>query len=107
MVMELTTLEQRRERGDLIQVYKLVRGIDDVDNEKLVLREEVATRATRSHSKKLRKGGCVRDVKKYSFPQRCVETWNGLSEDVVSAPSVHNSKEKLDKYRYGDGATRA
>ena len=76
-----------------------------MDNEKLILREEVATRATRSHSKKLRGGGCVRDVKKYSFPQRCVETWNGLSE--MSAPSVHSFKEKLDKYRYGDGATRA
>ena len=76
--MELPTLEQRRERGNLIQLYKLVRSIDEVDNEKLVLREEAATRATRSHSMKLRKEGCVKDVKKFSFPQRCVETWNSL-----------------------------
>ena len=105
--MELTTLEQRRERGDLIQVYKLVNGMDEVDNEKLILREEGTKRSTRSHSKKLMKGRCLRDVKKYSFPQRCIEAWNNLSEDVVSATSVHSFKEKLDKYRHGDGATRA
>ncbi|MPD04622.1 hypothetical protein E2C01_100319 [Portunus trituberculatus] len=38
---------------------------------------------------------------------RCVETWNSLSEEVVSAKSVHSFKEKLDKCRYGDEATRA
>ena len=103
--MDLPTLEQRRERGDLIQVYKLINGIDQVDNENLILREEDDIRSTRSHSKKLRKGRCLRDVKKFSFPQRCVETWNSLSEEVVSATSVHNFKEKLDKCRYGDGAT--
>ena len=105
--MDLPTLEQRRERGDLIQVYKLLKGMDVVDNKKLILREEGVIRTLRSHSKKLMKGRCVKDVKKHSFPQRCVETWNGLSEDVVSAPSVQSFKEKLDKYRYGDRATRA
>ena len=105
--MDLPTLEQRRERGDLIQVYKLLKGMDVVDNKKLILREEGDIRTLRSHSKKLMKGRCMKDVKKHSFPQRCVETWNGLSEDVVSAPSVHSFKEKLDKYRYGDRATRA
>jgi len=105
--MDLPSLEQRRERGDLIQVYKLVHGMDVVDNRKLVLREEGDMRTMRSHSRKLRKGRCMKDVKKFSFPQRCVEMWNGLSEDVVSAPSVQSFKEKLDKCRYGDGATRA
>ena len=70
----LTMLEQRRERGDLIQLYKLMRGMDKVDNEKMALREGVATRTTRSHSMKIRKGRCVRDMKMYSFQQRCVET---------------------------------
>lgn len=105
--LNLTTLEQRRERGDLIQVYKLINRLDRVDNENLFLSEESTGRNTRTHSKKLRKGRCLRDVKKYSFPQRCVEAWNSLSEEVVSAVNVHSFKEKLDKCRYGDGATRA
>ena len=37
--MDLPTLEQRRERGDLLQIYKLMNGMDQVDNENLILRE--------------------------------------------------------------------
>ena len=66
--MDLLTLEQRRERGDLIQVFKLLQGLDKVDNEQLMLKDETTNRFTRSHSKKLNKGLCLRDVKKYSFP---------------------------------------
>ena len=104
--LNLLTLEQRRERGDLIQVYKLLSGLDEVDNEQMMLKEDSTNRTTRSHSKKLTKGLCLKDVKKYSFPQKCVEVWNGLSEEVVTAKSVHSFKGKLDVYRYGDGATR-
>ena len=105
--MDLPTLEQRRERGDLIQVYKLMKGIDEVDYENLIPKENSTIRSSRSHSKKLTKGTCLKDVKKYSFPQRCIDTWNNLKEDIVSATSVHSFKEKLDINRYGDGATRA
>ncbi|MPC67997.1 hypothetical protein E2C01_062186 [Portunus trituberculatus] len=59
--------------------------MDQVDNENLILRKECDIRSTRSHNKKLRKGRCLRDIKRYSFLQRCVETWNSLSEEVVSA----------------------
>ncbi|XP_050692945.1 uncharacterized protein LOC126983856 [Eriocheir sinensis] len=105
--MDLPTLEQRRERGDLIQIYRLLSKMEEVDNEKLLLREEPSSRNTRGHSKKLRKGRCSRDIKKYSFPQRNIEVWNRLSEEIVSAKSVQSFKEKLDNYRYGDGTTRA
>ncbi len=27
----------------------------------------------------------MRDIKKYSFPQRNIEVWNSLSEEIVSA----------------------
>ena len=29
-VLGLTTLEERRKRGDLIQIYKIINGIDEV-----------------------------------------------------------------------------
>ena len=103
--MDLPTLERRRERGDLIQIFKLMNGMDIVDNEDLLVREEIDRRSMRGHSMKLRKGRCLRDVKKYCFPQRCVETWNELSEEVITAKSIHSFKKKLDKYRYGDRTT--
>ena len=28
--------------------------------------------------------------------------WNGLKKEVIMAKNVHQLKEKLDKYRYGD-----
>ncbi|MPC25582.1 hypothetical protein E2C01_018700 [Portunus trituberculatus] len=45
---------------------------------------------------------CVKDIGKCSFPHRTVEKWNALDNEVVTAHNVHNFKEKLDKWRYGD-----
>ena len=59
-------------------------------------------RNTRGHGKKLKKENCRRDIKKYSFPHRVVDTWNGLDEDIVNAVSVHSFKAKLEKIRYRD-----
>ena len=99
--LELPTLQERRERGDLITLYRIMSGIDKIDNEELVIENEAASR-TRGHSRKIRKSQCVGDTRKYSFPHRVVDVWNGLSEEVVTATSVHNFKERLDKWRHGD-----
>ncbi|MPC26258.1 hypothetical protein E2C01_019394 [Portunus trituberculatus] len=42
----------------------------------------------------------VRNIKKFSFPHRIVDIWNGLSDEIVVAESVHKFKAKLDKCRY-------
>ena len=54
----------------------------------------------------LHKESCLKDTKKYSFPQKSIDTWNGLKEEVIMAKNVHQLKEKLDKYRYRDRTTR-
>ena len=43
---------------------------------------------TRGHGKKLKKDICRRDIKKFSFPQRCVEARNGLEKGIVHARTV-------------------
>ena len=96
--MGLTTLQVRRERGDLITLYKVVNGME----KELVQLEGDERGRTRGHSKKIKKSHCRRDIKKYSFPNRTVNVWNDLSEEVVMAPSVQKFKEMLDKYRCGD-----
>ena len=48
----------------------------------------------------------LKDTKKYSFPQRSIDTRNGLKEEMIMAKIVHQLKEKLDKYRYGDRTIR-
>ena len=98
----LPTLQVRRERGDLITMYKLVNKMEKVDRQDLVQHIEEGTRRTRGHQKKIRKSRCTGDIKKYSFPHRTVDIWNELREEVVMADNVHLFKEKLDAYRYGD-----
>ncbi len=44
--MNLSTLEQRRERGDFTQIYELWNNMDVTDSENLLLREEENTRHT-------------------------------------------------------------
>lgn len=67
-IMELLTLEQRRGRGDMIMLYKLVIKIDTIDKDDLSLRARL--QGLREHGKKLRKEICLRFFKKYSFPQK-------------------------------------
>ncbi len=85
--MELPTLEQRRERANIITLYKLVNKIDKIDKNNLLPPGRL--QGLRGHGKKLRKGNCLRDLKKYSFPERSVDMWNKYSEEVVEARNVH------------------
>ena len=67
MRLDMTTLEERRMRGNLLTVYRIVNGIDILDRDLI----EIAPRNyLRGHTQKLRKDICLSDVKKYSFPYR-------------------------------------
>ncbi len=100
--MELPTLEQRR---DMIMLYRLLNKIDKIDEDDLL--PPARSQGLRGHEKKFRKGKCLRDLKKYIFPQRSVDMWNKLREEVAEARNVHQMKERLSNYRYGDGTNRA
>ncbi|MPC56206.1 hypothetical protein E2C01_050159 [Portunus trituberculatus] len=88
----LPTLQDRRERGDLTTMYKIVNGIEKIDKEDLMLVTE-DDRRTRGHVKKIRMRQCVKDIRKYSFPHRTVK-WNALNNEVVTVHNVHNFQEK-------------
>ena len=51
---------------------------------------------TQGNRKKSRKDKCRRDIKKFSFSQRCLEVWNGLDKRVVEARTISKFKEMLD-----------
>lgn len=90
----LTTLEKRRERGDLIALYRILGGLEKMDRDDLVIRD---VSNTRGHIKKIKVSACRRDIKKYSFPHRCITTWNGLSQETVCAKNIQSFKASLDK----------
>jgi ribonucleases P/MRP protein subunit RPP40 len=96
--LKLTTLEDRRLRGDLIQLYKLNRGIEEVIwEEKLRL----------GHPRKGENGkfiienkpGCLQRLK--FFSNRATEAWNKLPESVKGATSVDSFKKLLDGHCKG------
>ena len=96
-LLKLTTLERRRQRGDLIEVYKIVTGKEDIDSSCLF---QLASQDLnfRGHHLKLYKKPCHLNVRKYYFSQRIVNSWNSLPKSVVEAPSVNSFKNRLDKY---------
>ncbi|XP_076059106.1 uncharacterized protein LOC143035878 [Oratosquilla oratoria] len=61
--LELPTLEQRRERGDLLAIYRIMKGMEVLDREDLLKWDK---RKTRGHEKKLKKDSYRRDLKKNS-----------------------------------------
>ena len=54
----------------------------------------------------MQKGICLNNAKKYSFHQKSIDAWNELKKEVIMAKNVHQLKEKLDNFRYGDRTTR-
>ena len=94
--LHLTSLEVRRLRGDLIQVFKIVHGFDKLSFGDFF--SFAIGRNTRGHCFKLQKVRSRLDVRKYFFTQRVVNEWNGLPESVVLSNSVNGFKNALDKY---------
>lgn len=60
--LKLPSLNYRRQRGDMIQVYKIINGIDRLPAEDLFKRN--TTGRTRGHTYKLQKENCQLDVRK-------------------------------------------
>ena len=77
----LFSLERRRMRGVLIEVYKIMKGIDRVNGGKLFPRSEVTI--TRGHGLKVRGAKYNSDIRGMFFTQRVVGAWNALPGRVV------------------------
>ena len=67
--MHLTTLKERRVREDLIAIYKLMNTLEETDRNYLILRRKGEARNLRGHKKKLQKGICLNNTKKYILPK--------------------------------------
>ena len=93
--MSLTTLEERRKRGDLIQMYKIEKGIDNVEwHYPLSIGPPLGDRRGRMHRELVT--GCAQ---RYNFfSNRVAHSWNKLPDSVVSAPTVNSFKARLDNY---------
>ena len=92
----LISLEKRRVRGDLIQAFKIIKGIDKVHYSKFFTLN--VDRRTRGHKFKLLKKRTRLDIRKNFFSQRVVSAWNKLPDRVVEVNSVNAFKNELDRF---------
>ena len=97
--LKLPSLQHRRRRGDMIDLFKYVTGRYDTCRPKF---EPTLSKNTRGSSKKLQKQTARLDVRKNFFSQRVILEWNKLPEEVVAAPSVNCFKNRLDHHWAND-----
>jgi len=93
----LWTLEKRRNRADLIEVFKILSGFSIVPVDTFFALSD-DTR-TRGHSMKLLKRRCNKDLRHHFFSERVVNRWNKLPSYTVEAKSVNQFKSVLQKLR--------
>ena len=83
-------------RGDLIETYKIIHDIENVDKGVFF---KMRDGATRTNTLKIEKKRHWRtNLRANTFSIRVINHWNGLPEEVVCSPSVAVFKERLDKY---------
>ena len=92
--LNMFTLERRYRRGDMIQVFKILNGLDDLGIKDFF---QLDNEGRRGHSKKLKVVAARLDIRKYSFSIRVVNLWNKLSEEAVSSKSLKEFKQFLDR----------
>ena len=93
----LTTLYQRRIRGDLIETYKILTGKINVLSDNF-FRLHTGSNNTRGQSLKLSVQRSRLDLLKNFFSLPVVRIWNSLPQDVVNSTSVTMFKRRLDKH---------
>ncbi|KAK8391412.1 hypothetical protein O3P69_017179 [Scylla paramamosain] len=92
--LNLFSLETRRLRGQLIEVFKILRNFDNVDYRCLF-------QLSKGH---IRNNGYKFELKRYNrdlcgnlFSYKICSHWNALPSDVVNSDSVEQFKTRLDK----------
>ena len=90
------SVERRFVRGDMIQVFKIFKSVDNIEINKFFVVDH--GRETRGHNKKIRKRQCHLDIRKHSLSNRVVNFWNGLPQKVVSSDSLATFKKRLDRH---------
>ena len=92
----LTTLEERRARGDLIETFKIINGHENVDKRKF-FENRVYGGNIRGHCQTLQKHHVNKEKRRNFFIQHVVDGWNNLQENIIESTTVNQFKNCFDK----------
>ncbi|KAJ3640478.1 hypothetical protein Zmor_003772 [Zophobas morio] len=94
-LMRLTTLSERRFRGDLITTYRAVNNPSSPICHLFVLN---SNQITRGHSFELIKERCTSTARRTFLTNRVVNHWNPLPDDIVTSQSLLVFKKRYDEH---------
>ena len=102
--LHLPMLKYRRYRGNMIEVFKIIKGIYDLTCVPHFGFVELFFR-TRGNKYQLTQHHC-HDLRKFNFTNWVIPIWNSLPNQVVSAETVNNYSGRLllqsPAYRFSD-----
>ena len=96
-ILKIPSLSYRRLRGDIIQVWKLLNGKDNIDFEKFFEKRSTDIHQIRGHSQHLQMKKSVREMRRNFFSCRAIAPWNALPEEIISSPTIDTLKNRFDK----------
>ena len=92
----LPFLQYRTRRGDMIQVYKIMNGLELIDKDLFFEVPKVTT--TRGNSQKMYKRRCNTALRSNVFSSRIYRDWSSLPEQTVEAKTIDQFKNRLDSF---------
>ena len=98
----LTTLEERRKRGDMIEVWKVLHHEEDVNvSTWFTMASDRGGQQTRQSSDKLNLvlPSFKHDIRKYFWSVRVIEDWNSLPSYIKSATNINSFKNLYDEHQ--------
>ena len=100
--IQLLSLQERRQRGDMIQVWKYLHGQNLGGDALLNKAQDQHIKNTRHTSKEMNiaRVDYNTEVRKNFFASRCVEPWNNLPSTVQKCESLNDFKNEYDDYIY-------
>ena len=94
--LNLFSLTKRRLRGDLIEVFKIIKGIENMDMEKYFTID--TSNITINNGYKIVGKRFQTNEAKHFFFNRVVNVWNGLPSNVIDCSTTEIFKKRLDVY---------
>jgi hypothetical protein len=91
----LPSLQYRRLRSDMVETFRIINNIDKVNINKICPKDK---NTTAGHKHKIYKKRCRTNIRKYSFSQRVVDTWNSLPAKVIESNTVNGFKHQLNSH---------
>ena len=93
IALDLPTIKFRQTRGDLIQTFKIIHEIENIDCDNFFT---FCNSATRNSDLKLYKEYAKTKTRSNFLPNRIHSTWNALPSNVKNAESVLQFKQLID-----------